>query len=78
MEPLSFHIIDKVEINIFIDNHMNFVQGALKEEEGRLESDCDEQLLLTLAFNQPVRYTFSLILLKSYLYIPQNTQSCTK
>ena len=70
-EPLSFHFIDHVEMYIFIDYQINFVQGALKEEEGRLESDCDEQLLLTLAFNQPVRYIIlfmHLSLLKSSIF----------
>lgn len=35
------------------DEH-NF-RGALTKEGGYLESDCDEQLLLTLAFNQPIK-----------------------
>jgi len=36
------------------DTH-TFKNALVKEQEGHLESDCDEQLLMTLTFQQPVR-----------------------
>jgi len=55
------------------DTH-TFRKALKKDEEGHLESDCDEQLLLTVTFQQPVRIHSLLIQGPSNGQAPKNVK----
>lgn len=55
------------------DTH-TFRKALSKEEEGHLESDCDEQLLLTITFQQPVKIHSLLIQGPSNGQAPKNVK----
>jgi len=46
--------IDKKQTNCLNENS-RFTIGSILDGTGRLESDCDEQMILEIVFNQPVK-----------------------